>query len=298
MDYELIKASRRLSELEISLELDACAVDVHWFRVMRKEGTWTISRHAHSSFEFHIIARGECEVDTDAGSFRVSGGSFYLTAPGVHHAQRSAGNGELIEYSLDCSLRCRRQGRMAELRSHFVRAPCAPYADTEGIITLFEQALREADLQRPGHDVFIRSLVPAILVAAARAMGYGADSGEEAEGPAANPRMERIIKFVYDNLRRDLSTADIAAFMNLSEKQVSRIVLASEGYSTKRLITATRLEKAKELLRDGRLSMREIAEELGFANVSYFSNVFKKHEGLSPGMFRAQRENASVQYNT
>ena len=43
--------------------------------------------------------------------------------------------------------------------------------------------------------------------------------------------------------------------------------------------------------------MKEISEELGFANVSYFNNVFKKHEGLTPGMFRAQCENASVQYN-
>jgi len=297
VDSELIKASRRLSELEISIELDGCAVDVHWFRVMRKEGVWTIPRHAHSSFEFHIIAGGECAVDTDAGSFLVGGGSFYLTAPGIHHGQRSCGSDELIEYSLDCSLRCRREGRMAEIRSHFVHAPCAPYADTEGIIPLFEQALREAYLQRPGHDVVVRTLVPAILVAAARAMGFGRTDAAGEDGPMANPRMERIIKFVHDNLRRDLSTADIAAFMNLSEKQVSRIVFASEGYSTKRLITEAKLEKAKELLREGRLSMREIAEELGFANVSYFSNVFKKHESLTPGMFRAQYENTSVQYN-
>ena len=111
MDYELIKASRRLSELEISVELDGCAVDVHWFRVMQKEGVWTIPRHTHSSFEFHIIARGECAVDTDFGSFLVSAGNFYLTAPGVYHEQRSVGGHEFVEYSLDCSLRCRRQGQ-------------------------------------------------------------------------------------------------------------------------------------------------------------------------------------------
>lgn len=298
MDSELIKASRRLSELEISIELDGCAVDVHWFRVMRKEGAWTIPRHAHSSFEFHIIAHGECAVDTDTGSFLVGGGNFYLTAPGVHHGQRSSGNDELVEYSLDCSIRCRREGRLADIRAHFIQAPCAAFVDTEGIMPLFEQALREAYQQRPGHDVVVRSLVPAILVAAARAMGFGKLDAAGEEGLMANPRMERIIKFVADNLRRDLSTADIAAFMNLSEKQVSRIVFASEGYSTKRLITEVKMEKAKELLREGRLSMREIAEELGYANVSYFNNVFKRHEGLTPGIFRAKTANEAEQYNT
>jgi len=143
-------------------------------------------------------------------------------------------------------------------------------------------------MQRPGYEVVIQFLVPAILVAAARAMGFGTDSGGDVERPSANPRMDRIIKFIYDNLRRDLTTADIAAFMNLSEKQVSRIVFASEGYSTKRLITQIKLEKAKELLREDRLSIREIAEELGFSNVSYFNNVFKRHEGLTPGMFRSK----------
>ncbi|GAB1481814.1 helix-turn-helix domain-containing protein [Treponema sp.] len=289
MVYELIKASRRLSELEISLDLDGCIVDVHWFRVMKKEGTWVISRHAHSSFEFHIIAQGECEVSTDAESFRIKTGNFYLTPPGVHHSQRSVGDDELVEYSLDCSIRCRRESRFAEMRSHFMHSPCIPFVDSEGIITLFEQALEEAYLQRAGQDIIIRSLVPVILVAAARAMGFGDEASEGEDESAANPRMERIIKFITDNLHQDLSTSDIAAFMNLGEKQVSRIVFASEGYSTKRLITQVKLEKAKELIQAGLLSMKEIAKELGFVNVSYFNNVFKKHEGITPGEFRSKQ---------
>jgi len=89
-----------------------------------------------------------------------------------------------VEYSLDCSLRCRRQGHLAEIRSHFIKTPCSPYADSEGIIPLFEQALREAYMQRPGYEVVIQFLVPAILVAAARAMGFGTDSGGDVERPS------------------------------------------------------------------------------------------------------------------
>jgi len=47
-------------------------------------------------------------------------------------------------------------------------------------------------------------------------------------------------------------------------------------------ITMLRMEKAKELLITGHYKVSEIAGMCGFENVYYFSNVFKKHEGISP----------------
>ena len=62
MDHALIKASHHLSELDIRVPLFGHLVRVCWFRVMFKEGDWFIRRHAHATYEFHSIARGECEV--------------------------------------------------------------------------------------------------------------------------------------------------------------------------------------------------------------------------------------------
>jgi len=59
VDTELNKASRRLSELPISIELSGFTIDVQWLRVMQKSGQWEIERHAHSSFAL----RGALSID-------------------------------------------------------------------------------------------------------------------------------------------------------------------------------------------------------------------------------------------
>ena len=289
MDTELNKASRRLSELSISMELSGFAIDVQWLRVMQKSGQWEIERHAHSSFEFHIIARGSCKVATDTHSFVAEAGTFYLTAPGVYHQQWSQTEEDLVEYSLDCTFRPRKESSSAnsewvQLYEFFLASACIPVKDTSSVIALFNQALDEALALKPGYSIVIHSLVPSILVAAARSMGFSTNITNIKE----KSRMDIIADFVENNLFRPISPTDIAAFMNLSEKQISRIVFASEGYSTKRFITLAKIEQAKKMLTSTSYSLGEIAKELGFANTSYFNTVFRKTEGITPGLYREQ----------
>jgi AraC-like DNA-binding protein len=301
VDYGLIKASQRLSELDIRIGLGGYAINVYWFRVMFKDHDWFIRRHAHSTFEFHFIARGDCEVVLDGSSFFADTGTLFLCAPNVFHAQKPGRSPELVEYSLNCDIRRTGSsngapgGEIEWLHSVLVNTPCAPTADTCGAFPLIETALREADQRRPGFELTIRNLVIMILIAVARAMGVpdasartdGASSGRE----PADSRMVRIEQFVTDNIRLDLSPRDIAEFLGLSERQVARVVRCHKGYATKKFITRTRLRKAKGLLCTTDLTLKEIAEELGFSNEYYFNSVFKKHEGFPPGLFRESMRN-------
>lgn len=292
MDHELNKASRRLSELTLTCEMSSCSIDVQWFRVMQKSGDWTIPRHSHKSFEFHIIASGSCLVTTDTNSFTIGEGQFYITGPSVYHEQTSSNKEDLIEYSLDCKFRPRKEsgsdssGECSDLQEFFLNNPCAPFKDTSGVIGLFDQALQEALTLKPGYKLIIQSIVPQLLVAMGRSMGYG----YAVNGTSAKSRMDIIADFVADNLYRSIAPSDIASHLNLSEKQVSRIVFASEGFSTKRFITLAKIELAKELLATNSHTLSEIASDLGFTNVSYFSNVFKNHTGMTPGSFRTNAQ--------
>jgi mannose-6-phosphate isomerase-like protein (cupin superfamily) len=105
VDYNLIKASERLSELNIKATENGYAIHVHWFRVMFKEGDWLIRRHTHSTLEFHFIKSGDCEVALDDRVFTARAGTFFVTAPGVYHTQRPGASADLVEYSLNCDLR-------------------------------------------------------------------------------------------------------------------------------------------------------------------------------------------------
>lgn len=296
MDYGLIKASQRLSELELKILIDGYVVNVYWFRVMFKEHEWLIRRHAHSTFEFHFIARGDCEVILDDRSFIAPAGTFFLSAPDVYHTQRPGTLPELVEYSLNCDIRKTAAApdgpsdMIGWLRKVFLSTPPGLVPDSHGAIALFDAALREADRRLPCFEMMVRTLVPMILVAAARAMDVPETVQADAELPEdadrTEIRMARIEQFVLDNIKLDLSPADIAGHLNLSERQVGRVVMAARGYSTKKLITRIKLKRAKALLCTTTQTLKEIASELGFANEYYFNTVFRKHEGFPPGMFR------------
>jgi AraC-like DNA-binding protein len=304
MDHRLIRASQRLSEIPITVSVEGYSIVGYWVRIMINEGVWFCKRHAHTTYEFHFCAQGSCFVDTDTGSFSVREGLFYLSPPGRYHAQRSAKEGEFIEYSLNCAIRkigpvTRSVGREVEnIFNIFMDSPCFPVRDHFGIIPLFNQALEEADRRSSGYEWTLHSIVSRILVAAARAIEEEQRIVGNTRSPSEpNFRMIRIEEYVQSNIGRDISPGDIARLLNLSDKQIARIILAHKGYPTKKYITRTKLRRAKELLAAGDEPIKEIARQLGFSSEYYFSAVFKLHEGVPPGVFRTSmtRERPSGQ---
>lgn len=63
-----------------------------------------------------------------------------------------------------------------------------------------------------------------------------------------------------------------------------------KGISPTKLIIQLRLNQARELLTQTDMRLKDIAEAVGYYDVSYFSRVFKEREGISPGSYR--KENA------
>ena len=58
------------------------------------------------------------------------------------------------------------------------------------------------------------------------------------------------------------------------------------GVSLREYITAERMEAAKVRLEEGRLRIADVAEAVGIHDVKYFSRLFKKTTGLTPGEYR------------
>jgi AraC family transcriptional regulator len=59
------------------------------------------------------------------------------------------------------------------------------------------------------------------------------------------------------------------------------------GVSPNRYITRRRIERARHLLPSTELPIGEIAFQVGYSNVSHFTNVFKREIGTTPGRFKA-----------
>ena len=100
------------------------------------------------------------------------------------------------------------------------------------------------------------------------------------------------LKYMNDNLQDSLTRDVVANVACLSPSHFSRIVKQTFGHSFTDLLAKMRVERAQEMLRITEKSLIQIYLECGFSDQSYFTKVFQKHTGRTPGEFRRSQRSS------
>lgn len=100
----------------------------------------------------------------------------------------------------------------------------------------------------------------------------------------------RVKELISANPERSFTVDELAGLSGYSRAHFSRKFRESTGSSVTEYITRVKIERAKDLLRDGKMSIQDIAFSLGYGSASYFAERFRLETGMSPGKFRDSRE--------
>jgi two-component system response regulator YesN len=98
--------------------------------------------------------------------------------------------------------------------------------------------------------------------------------------------IRKAISFINDHYADRIALQDVARYTCLSPNYLSQLFKQETGRSFLEYLTHCRIEAAKRLLVQSNLTISEIAFKLGYDMPSYFSEVFKKSEGLTPSQYR------------
>ena len=93
-------------------------------------------------------------------------------------------------------------------------------------------------------------------------------------------------KFIANNLAGDLSSDILCRRFLLSRTKLYQIAKENFGMSIMQYVASRRVQKAKELLKETDLGIKDIADRVGISDYNYFGKLFKKATGLTPGEFR------------
>lgn len=99
---------------------------------------------------------------------------------------------------------------------------------------------------------------------------------------------ERFIRYVYEFYKEERSVSFYADKMFLTPKHLSTMVKEVSGKTAGEWIDSLVILEAKAMLKSSEQSIQEIADELHFANQSFFGKYFKHHTGFSPKEYRKQ----------
>ena len=98
--------------------------------------------------------------------------------------------------------------------------------------------------------------------------------------------LRKAVIYMNQHLQQDLSLEEVAEHVNLSPTYFSRLFSHDMKMTYIEYLTKIRVEESKKYLVDREQSISDIAMRLGFSDQSYFSKVFKKVEGITPGKYR------------
>ena len=111
-------------------------------------------------------------------------------------------------------------------------------------------------------------------------------TGEKEENQQRNLSIARAKQYIEENYQQNISLEEVAGNVFLNKNYLSELFHKEVGCSFSQYLTEVRIEKAKLLLRETHMKVKEIADMTGFDNPSYFIQVLKKTQGCTPNEYR------------
>lgn len=104
--------------------------------------------------------------------------------------------------------------------------------------------------------------------------------------------IESVIKHIHAYPESGISLSEAAAQVHLNPSYLCKLFKQQTGVNFKDYVTTARMTEAGRLLEKTTMRVTEIAERLGYGDLAYFSNTFKKIKQLTPSEYRKQAQGA------
>ncbi|MDF2721926.1 MAG: AraC family transcriptional regulator [Paenibacillus sp.] len=273
------------------------------FRIIRFH--WTefapakvIGFHKHAEFEFHFIPRGKGIVTMDDIDHPFGEGMFYLTGPEVEHRQQAdpvegmeelclhidiveldrAADGEWgDETEADEAEECVR--RLREL-------PHKPTVDQFGAMERFMTVYMAWTSNEPGLYTTIKQSIIQILLCSVRAYGHQRTATSIPARDLNGYRIQLAKQFIDANYMQPITLEDVADKIQISGRQLQRILRESGLGSFSDYIETIRLDRVCTSLAENAEPIEKIALAQGFSSANYLYYVFRKRFHMTPGQYR------------
>lgn len=152
----------------------------------------------------------------------------------------------------------------------------------EELVRLFQRALEVAEADKAASQQHLAGI---LLHIAGMILSLSKNKALEKDNAAQKIEQAKII--MNENVYKEIDPEELAQKLNISYSWFRKMFKDYTGYSPAKYFQELKLRKAKQLLANTSRSVKEICFQLGYTSTEYFSNLFKKHTGLTPMEYRA-----------
>jgi AraC-type DNA-binding domain-containing proteins len=100
-------------------------------------------------------------------------------------------------------------------------------------------------------------------------------------------KVDKVSQYILENYPHRIKLQELADHVQISQSYLQAVFKEITGNTPIEYLLNVRINKAKELIKEGYHNIREVSELVGFNDAFYFSKCFKKSEGVSPADYRS-----------
>jgi AraC-like DNA-binding protein len=231
-------------------------------------------------FQLVYITKGKGQFSTKNTQLSdVSEGSVLMLFPNEWHTYRpnEATGWESYWVGFDGAFAENLLGENQDFRAN----PVINLGYDEELVNLYKKILDVSSSERPGYQQLLSGIVVHLLAY----LIYREKDKNWKDKEVLN-KIDKARLIIREKINSPLSPEELATSLNMSYTWFRRMFKQYTGLAPAQYIAQLKIQKAKEILSITNKTIKEIAMELGFESIDYFSTQFKKQTRMTPSEFR------------
>ena len=253
--------------------------------------TWNTPSHAHSSnsYEIHYIPKGKGTLISNQCSYELYPNILYTTGPHIEHQQYSDLDDPTYEYCIYLRIEkahdTKKNSSENSIIEPFLHYPFWYGKDCAKLQTTLEAIYQEFSAPGSAAPIMLRALFMQFLVKILR-------NYEPASNAAITYIPIPLVKayiLIEDSFLLEYDTItlnELSHCLGLSTRQTSRILFNRYGQNFLQKRTEARMAAAATFLKEGKLSISEISDRLGYSYPNHFHTAFKNYYKMTVSEYK------------
>lgn len=256
-----------------------------------REGPFSMDHfHSHNHYELYYLIEGSRKYIIDGKQYEVEPGDLVLIGSQVAHRTIESGYRPhqrflltIHPFEYDIWPEMKQALDLAFFDKHTV----IPHHDivSQELRHIMERIIFLSRSNATGTDILIHTLVIQMLVYIARYREKNL-AQQKNSTLVQTDLVSRAVSYIEKNYYRHFLLSDMANDLYISSNHLSRVFKANAGITLNDYLNDVRVEKARVLLLESNLSLKEIAEKTGFGSISQFNRQIKRRLQLPPLQYR------------
>lgn len=245
-------------------------------------GDWHSVPHAHNYAELFYTVGGRGQFRIEDQLYPVKTNQLVIVNPHVVHTEVSY-EATPLEYIV-LGIEGLELSFGGEEGSQFCILDCQRSDD---ILSCMRSILREMEGQQPGYQRICQAFMEILILRLSRQSSSLAAVSVQAPA-AASRQCAAIRRYIDQHFKEPLNLDLLAGEAFVNKYYLAHAFKKEYGISPINYMLCRRIEESKYLLAETDLPLSQISQALGFSSPSYFSQSFRRSEGLSPTEYRQQ----------